>query len=220
MTCAETTLTAPDQLLCPAAAAPYALGMSGRLEDSALMLRYQEGDLSAFETLYRRHNASLYRYLLRLCLNREVAEDLFQEAWSRIISSRSRYRATAKFSTYLFHIAHNCFIDHVRRSRRYATVQEGTGEAMADPADSPELQVERLLARRRLHASLVSLPAEQREAFLLREEGNLSIDEIARVTGVNRETAKSRLRYAVGKLKASIAGPCHDRQQAAEQSDE
>ena len=124
MTCAETTLTAPDQLLCPAAAAPYALGMSGRLEDSALMLRYQEGDLNAFETLYRRHNASLYRYLLRLCLNREVAEDLFQEAWSRIISSRSRYRATAKFSTYLFHIAHNCFIDHVRRSRRYATVQE------------------------------------------------------------------------------------------------
>ena len=83
----------------------YARRMSVELDDSALMLRYRDGDVDAFETLYHRHNDSLYRYLVRLSLNRDTAEDLFQEAWGKIINSRHNYRPTAKFSTFLFRIS-------------------------------------------------------------------------------------------------------------------
>ena len=76
----------------------------------------------AFETLYRRHNDALYRYLLRLCRNhRDTAEDLFQEVWGKIVKSRERYRPTAKFTTFLYRVAHNCFIDHLRRNQRHST---------------------------------------------------------------------------------------------------
>ena len=73
-------------------------------DDSALMLRYRDGDVAAFETVYRRHNDSLYRYLLRLSQNPEAAEDVFQEAWGKIIKARQRYRPTALFSTYLYRV--------------------------------------------------------------------------------------------------------------------
>lgn len=169
------------------------------------MLRYVDGDVKAFECLYRRHNDSLYRYLLRLTHNQQVAEDLFQEAWSKIIRSRSSYRATARFSTFLFSVAHNCFIDYLRRNKHQLAHDDTDPDTVADPGDAPEEQAERLFARRQLEKALHRLPHEQREVFLLCEEGRLTLEEIARVTGVNRETAKSRLRYAVSKLKASLA---------------
>ena len=197
----------PTAGLCRGGGVAYARPMTDRLDDTALMLRYQDGDLAAFEALYRRHNDALYRYLLRLCLNRHTAEDLFQEAWGKIIRSRDRYRPTARFSTYLFRVAHNCFIDYCRRNKRHlAEVVTDIDGAMSEdlgPAD----HTERMLARRRLDEALAALPDEQRDVFLLYEEGGLSIDEIARVTGVNRETAKSRLRYANAKLKTAMAMP-------------
>jgi RNA polymerase sigma-70 factor (ECF subfamily) len=181
--------------------------MTARLEDSALMLRYQDGDVAAFETLYRRHNDALYRYLLRLSLNPATADDLFQETWQKIIRARAAYRPTAKFSTYLFRVAHNCFIDHFRRVQRHGEIAEDDPDARIHPGESPESLAERSLARRRLHAALTEIPAEQRDAYLLFEEGGLGIEEIALVTGVNRETAKSRLRYAVGKLRLALEDP-------------
>jgi RNA polymerase sigma-70 factor (ECF subfamily) len=191
--------------LCVSTKLTYARRMEIPVEDTALMLRYRDGDAAAFETLYRRHNDSLYRYLLRLSLNPATAEDLFQEAWTKVIDARQRYRPTARFTTWLFRIAHNCFIDHVRRSRRYADTPGFDADDRAHPGEAPEESAERGLARRRLDDALRSLPEEQRDTFLLREEGGFSVDEIALVTGVNRETAKSRLRYAVGKLKQALA---------------
>lgn len=181
----------------------YARSMTATPTDAALMRKFKDGDVAAFETLYRRHNDGLFRYFLGLCLNRATAEDLYQEVWSRIIKARLRYRPTAKFTTYLYRIAHNCFVDHLRRNRRYGggTVEP---QELADSAPSPEEEVERTLARSRLLAALEHLPAEQRDVFLLREEAGLSLDDIATVTGVNRETAKSRLRYANRKLTAAL----------------
>ncbi len=177
-------------------------------DDSALMLRYRDdGDVAAFEVLYRRHNDALYRYLLRLCQHRDTAEDVFQEAWGKIVKARGNYRPTARFTTFLYRVAHNCFIDHVRRNKRHSATTGFEPESHADPADLPETEVERSLARRRLDAALGQLPEEQRDVFLLREEAGLSLDEIATVTGSNRETAKSRLRYAVNKLRAAIDEP-------------
>jgi len=193
--------------LCEHANLAYARGMMDRLDDSALMLRYKDGDVLAFEALYKRHGDSLYRYLLRLSLNRATAEDLFQEAWGKIIKARLNYRPTAKFSTFLFRVAHNCFIDYLRRNKRHTAEANIDPDLSADPGNTPEELTERHQARQRLSDALQQIPNEQREVFLLREEAGLSIDEIAAVTGVNRETAKSRLRYAIDKLKTTLADP-------------
>src|SRR5687768_6944765 len=86
-------------------------------EDAQLMLAYARGEMRAFETLYSRHRGALYRYLTRQARDGEVANDLFQEVWSRVIVNRARYEPRAKFRTFLFTLAHNCFIDHCRRSK-------------------------------------------------------------------------------------------------------
>ena len=180
----------------------YIPAMDASPDDSALMLRYKDGDVAAFETLYRRHNDSLYRYLLRLSRHPDTAEDVFQEAWGA-----SPYRPTARFSTYLYRVAHNCFIDHVRRNKRHTYAVVTDPEHQPDPGEAPDTQTERALARRRLLAALDDLPDEQKDVFLLHEEAGLTLDDIASITDCNRETAKSRLRYAVNKLRAAIDEP-------------
>jgi RNA polymerase sigma-70 factor (ECF subfamily) len=179
-------------------------------EDAQLMLAYARGEMRAFETLYSRHRAALYRYLVRQARDGEVANDLFQEVWSRVVVNRSRYEPRAKFRTFLFTLAHNCFIDHCRRVRA-RPVALGVDDADAAdllPADEegrPERALERSEDSRRYRAALAALPAEQRDVYLLHEESDLSLEEIARITGVGAETAKSRLRYAVNKLKAALS---------------
>jgi RNA polymerase sigma-70 factor (ECF subfamily) len=175
-------------------------------DDADLMLRYRNGDTEAFARLYARHKAALYRYLLRQVRNAGVASDLFQEVWSRLIATRSRYEPRAKFATFLFHIAHNCAMDFFRRNSTHA---EPETELDVSVAEAPEhLRPDRIaeFAERQsaLLAALAALPREQREAFVLHEESGLSVEDIARVTDVPAETAKSRLRYAVRKLKSSL----------------
>lgn len=193
--------------LSPSLRVTYSRPMTEMPSDSALMLRYKDGDVTAFETLYRRHNDSLYRYLLRCCLDRDAAEDIFQEVWGKIIKSRSSYRRTAKFTTFLYRVAHNCFIDHLRRNKRHLGKADTDPDQYANPSDQPELAAEKNLARSRLSIALIALPDEQRNVFLLHEEAGLTLDNIAIVTGVSRETAKSRLRYATNKLKAALVEP-------------
>jgi RNA polymerase sigma-70 factor (ECF subfamily) len=183
----------------------YAPVMHDRMDDSALMLRYKDGDTSAFEALYRRHNDGLYRYLLRLCRNQHTAEDLYQETWSKIVRSRSRYRPTAKFTTFLYRVAHNCFIDNIRRNKRHDAETNTDPDATAHPADDQAAIVDKGHARQQLERALRLLPDEQRDVFLLHEEAGLNLDAIAFVTGVPRETVKSRLRYAVKKLKSAMS---------------
>jgi RNA polymerase sigma-70 factor (ECF subfamily) len=187
----------------------YAWRMEPLDEDAALMVRYRNGDADAFSTLYARHKGPLYRYLLRQVRNAGAAADLFQDVWSRLVATRGRYEARAKFATYLFHIAHNCTIDFFRRDlkmRRHARSDDP--DAQWEP-EVPEYQrpdgiAEFAEQQSALLAALGALPQEQREAFLLHEETGLTIEEIARVTDVGLETAKSRLRYAIRKLKKSL----------------
>jgi RNA polymerase sigma-70 factor (ECF subfamily) len=205
---AGTRLLSPTHLALPERRRlAYPRTMDSLPDDSALMLRYRDGDIQAFETLYRRHNDALYRYLLRLSRHPETAADVFQDAWSKIVRSRHNYRPTAKFSTFLFRVAHNCFIDHVRRNGRHAHACGLDPDAQADTSDPPDVMTERSLARRRLQSALMQLPEEQREVFLLHEEAGFSLEQIASITDTNRETTKSRLRYAVKKLRRAIADP-------------
>src|ERR1700693_5871938 len=178
-------------------------------EDARLMVRYRDGDADAFSTLYARHKGPLYRYLLRQVRNAGAAADLFQDVWSRLVATRSRYEARAKFATYLFHIAHNCTIDFFRRDLKMRRHTRSDPDAQSEP-EVPEYQrpdgiAEFAQQQSALLAALGALPPEQREAFLLHEETGLTIEEIARVTDVGLETAKSRLRYAIRKLKKSWA---------------
>ena len=207
MAAATHLMSHPEFRVPRAAAVPYALKMDETPEDSALMLRYRDGDVAAFEVLYQRHNDALYRYLLRLCHHRDTAEDIFQDVWGKIIKSRQNYRPTAKFSTFLYRVAHNCFIDHIRRNKRHSHSVDVEPDNQPDPGDQPEVLAERTMARRKLDAALRELPEEQRDVFLLHEEAGLNLDQIASVTGANRETAKSRLRYAVKKLRVAINEP-------------
>jgi RNA polymerase sigma-70 factor (ECF subfamily) len=179
-------------------------------EDARLMMRYRDGDPDAFLTLYARHKGPLYRYLLRQVRNAGAAADLFQEVWSRLVATRSRYEARAKFATYLFHIAHNCTIDFFRRDHKMRhTARSDDADSASPEPEVPEYQrpdrvAEFVEQQSALLAALGALPQEQREAFLLHEETGLTIEEIARVTDVGLETVKSRLRYAIRKLKKSL----------------
>lgn len=179
--------------------------MTAEPTDEALMLAYANGDVIAFERLYQRHRGMLYRFLLRSVKQRADADELFQETWSRAIAARQRYRPEAKFSTWLLQIAHNLVIDRFRRNRPTAGGDES--EAIFRTLDAPaDEQPERVLSefeqRRNLQLVLEELPEEQRVAFLLRVEGGLGLDEIGEVTGAGRETVKSRLRYALARIRA------------------
>jgi RNA polymerase sigma-70 factor, ECF subfamily len=179
-------------------------------EDARLMLRYRDGDADAFAALYARHKGPLYRYLLRQVRNAGAAADLFQDVWSRLVATRGRYEARAKFATYLFHIAHNCTIDFFRRDRTMRqAARSDEADANSMEPEVPEYQrpdgmAEFAEQQSALLAAVAALPPEQRETFLLHEETGLTIEEIARVTDVGLETAKSRLRYAIRKLKKSL----------------
>ena len=190
------------------ARAPRRVRAMADVDDGELMLRYAGGDLHAFETLYRRHRSALYRYLSRHTRDPEMANDLFQEVWSKIIASRSRYEPRAKFSTFLYRIAHNCFIDHCRRSsarldRAKVSTEDFDLENVlpAATSDLPDARAEHAETLARYRKALGALPAEQRDTFLLYEESGLTLEEIGTITGVSMETAKSRLRYALMKLR-------------------
>lgn len=177
-------------------------------DDARLLKDYAAGDSKAFELLYSRHRGPLYRYLVRQSHDREIANDLFQEIWSKIIAQRDRYEARAKFQTFLYTVAYNCFIDHCRRRSVRPKLAEEEDAELSVPAreqDAPDRDAERLELGDQLRAAIAGLPAEQRDAFLLYEESGLSVEQIAAVTGVGAETAKSRLRYAVAKLRAALA---------------
>lgn len=169
------------------------------------MMAYQGGDMAAFEQLYRRHKDPLYRYLLRGSGREAVAAELFQDTWAALVGARNRYEPRARFSTWLYRIAHSKLVDHVRASPANLTGLEEVPEPVAPATERPEVVAEMSDLARRLLGALAGLPIEQRSAFLLKEEGELSLDEIASAMNVGRETVKSRLRYALVKLRAELS---------------
>jgi len=171
------------------------------MTDEKLMQRYAKGDAKAFDLLYARHRAPLYRYFIRQVSNPATANDLYQGAWEKIIKAREKYRPAAPFKVWMYRIAHNHLIDHYRRMRPEDSVEpDSLSGTQADPSqgaiDSEQNEL--------LRAGITALPTEQRNTLLLQLETGLKMEEIARVTGVGRETVKSRLRYAVNYLKRSL----------------
>ena len=173
------------------------------------MLQYRDGDATAFELLYARHKGGLFRYCLRHCRGRSTAEETFQDVWMRVIGARQRYQPHAKFTTWLYRIAHNRIIDRYRSDNpgKFQSLDDDDeigALPAADRNDEPDRRLASGQQAARLRTLLAGLPAEQRDVFLLHEEAGLGLAAIAEVSGVGRETAKSRLRYALSKLRAAL----------------
>jgi RNA polymerase sigma-70 factor (ECF subfamily) len=186
------------------------------IADEELMLAYAGGDTAAFETLYDRHEAAVYRFLLRSVGIRATAEELLQEVWLTVVRNAARYRPQAGFRTWLYRIARTRLIDHWR-ARDPELVVSLDAPVGGDPdscnlllgetiecAESHQPHVQALARAQALAylAAVEALPPAQREVFLLHAEGELTLSQIADVTGAGFETAKSRLRYALDKLRA------------------
>ncbi len=178
------------------------------------MLAYRAGDAKAFTTLYHRYRVALYRYLTQQCGNPAVAEELYHDVWLKVINAAAGYEPLARFSSWIFHIARHRLIDHYRQHAQplmaaWVTDEDQGGNPLlaALPAaahETPHALHERQQTAQRISLALAELPPLQREVFLLVEEGGLTLDEIAVVTGTGRETTKSRLRYALSKLRHSL----------------
>ena len=158
------------------------------------------------EALYARHRSRLYSFLLRQLRDGALADELFQDVWQRVIAARASWQPDAAFTTWLLRIAHNRLNDHWRAARHRPAAPADAEErvnAMSD-RDTPETQLSDFEQRRRLQLAMEQLPDDQRMVLQLRLEQELSLEEIAQITGVGRETVKSRLRYAMDKLRGEL----------------
>ena len=175
--------------------------------DETLMLAYAAGDMAAFEQLYSRHRTRLYRFLLRQLRDPALADEFFQEVWQRVISARADWKPDAAFTTWLYRIAHNRLTDHWRalKHRPPAPADGDERAARVPDPDTPERNLSDFEQRRRLQLAMAELPEDQREVLELRLQQELSLEEIGQITGVGRETVKSRLRYAMDKLRTRLS---------------
>ena len=186
------------------------------LPDEDLMLAYAGGDAAAFDVLYARHEAALYRFVRRLLGSALAAQadEVFQDAWLRIVAARGSFRSQgAAWRTWAFTIAHNLAMDRLRVSGREVAVDsESDSDAPMEwlmarldhvAPSSEELAFWRAAGAQLLHC-LEDLPAPQRAAFLLHHEDGASVEDLAQRLSLPFETAKSRLRYALRKLRGCM----------------
>lgn len=191
----------------------------GEPTDEMLMVRYQRGDRDAFAELVRRHSRPMYNFVLRQTREVAVADDVTQEVFLRVVQNAGEFKHEARFSTWLYTIARNLCIDQLRRRahRRHASLDaasSSTERAAAPLGDTvpdqhPRSSVERSAASAQVRASIVravdTLPDDQREVFLMRELGNLSFRAIAEITATPENTVKSRMRYALERLREALS---------------
>ena len=185
--------------------------------DEMLMLRYQRGDAEAFRTLILRHRIGVTSFAYRYVGDSQVAEDIFQETFLRLIQKVKRYKAQAKFTTLLYTIARNLCIDHLRKMehRKHQSLNAGGGDedeetdTLENMLPGKNVEADRSVFRKEIQKALKkaidSLSEEQREVFVLREYQDLRFREIAKVTRTTTNTVKSRMRYALANLRKALA---------------
>ncbi|MCK8043480.1 sigma-70 family RNA polymerase sigma factor [Shewanella sp. 1CM18E] len=184
------------------------------------MLQYAAGSARAFEVLYLKHKGPLYRYFVRQIHDQQLAEDLYQDTWSRVIKAASTYETSAKFTTWLYRIAHNLIIDHVRAVKpvdSFTEVFEPEQDHEAHlESDNENLEAQLLDNQKAdlLKGCVANLPQVQKEAFLLNVEMGFTAAIIADIAGATLEATKSRIRYAYKGLKECVdlkwQGASHD----------
>jgi RNA polymerase sigma-70 factor (ECF subfamily) len=189
--------------------------MSTEDTDEDLMVLYQRGEVRAFEVLLSRHRKPVYNFILRFIGDKETAEDLLQESFMRVIRGAEAYKRQAKFTTWLYTIARNLCVDQTRRRkhRKHASLDapmDASDDAgtLLDVIPSNEMASDRKSVNKQLHATMSraieALSEEQREVFLMREFLDMPFKQIADVVGVPENTVKSRMRYALEKLRLEL----------------
>ncbi len=188
----------------------------GDVSDEALMIRYQRGDRTAFAVLVRRHQGALFNFALRQMRSPQIAEDVVQEAFVRVVQSAAEFKHEARFLTWIYTIVRNLCIDQMRKNalRKHASLDESRGgeegegptlgEKIADPNAATERAATGTELKERIAVAVDKLPDDQREVFLMREVANLPFKEIAEITGVPENTVKSRMRYALERLQEAL----------------
>lgn len=182
--------------------------LSEEKSDEQLMEAYRDGDLQAFDQLFNRFRDILYRYLARQAGNTAIAEEIFQETWAALIKNRKNYSVQAKFKTFLFHIAHNKLIDFYRSKQNTVNVsyEDHHDESLIEEYSDAGLDHKTDISKKHeyLLTLLEKLPAAQRDVFVMHEETGMTLPEIAEVMNVSRDTVKSRLRYAIQRLRQGM----------------
>jgi RNA polymerase sigma-70 factor (ECF subfamily) len=180
-------------------------------DDAELLRAHGSGDPHAFAQLYDRYDRPCFQFIRRLlgAAHSEAAEDLHQETWIAISKNAAAFDAgKSSFPGWLFTIARHKTWDHFRRQKVavLASAQDDAAMMVPDPGQTPLEQVQSRELAQEIIAAVEALPLEQRGVFVMFAQAGLSLEEIAQVTGVTVETAKSRLRYARAKLRQSLAG--------------
>jgi RNA polymerase sigma factor (sigma-70 family) len=187
------------------------------LADEALMQQFCAGNSHAFQTLYMRHEKPLYRYVRRVLGASLVTQvdEVFQDTWMKLVDARDSWqpRDNASFKTWLYTLAHHRAVDILRKSGREISADEGWADDDSESAwqqwpaataEQPEQKAFWNKAGQQLLHCLDNLPALQRAAFLLHHEDGLSLEEMTQVLNAEFETVKSRLRYALSKLRTCM----------------
>src|SRR5262249_19446098 len=188
----------------------------GDESDEGLMLRYQKGDVRAFEILLGRHRRPIFNFILRYVGDPAQAEDLLQETFLRVIKGSEAYQRQAKFTTWMYTIARNLCVDASRRGKHRKAYsldvpmdgESKDGATLLDVVADKAAGTDGKVLSKELHGSLQSamgkLSDDQREVFLMREFLDMPFREIADVVGCPENTVKSRMRYALEKLREDL----------------
>lgn len=176
------------------------------ISDEDLMQAYAKNDLLSFNKLYERYRLALYRYMRRqLFASDAILDELYQDVWLKLINSRNQYQVKASFKTFLYQIANNTLKDYFRReSVRTIMSNIEDDSAIIDEALQPDEMMAKNHLKMKFKQAINELPQKQRDVFLLREEAGLTSVQIAEVMQVSVDTVKSRMRYAVARLKEII----------------
>jgi RNA polymerase sigma factor (sigma-70 family) len=183
---------------------------TAQLADQELIDLYLNGNEKAFEILLRRHKARIYTSIYIFCKDSQLAEDIFQEVFIKIINTlrSGRYNHEGKFLQWALRISHNLCVDYFRRDKRRPTIGQ-TDEydifnviGLSD--ESAEQGIMRSQVHERIRNLVDSLPNEQREVVVLRHFADMSFKEIASLTRVSINTALGRMRYALINMRRMV----------------
>jgi RNA polymerase sigma-70 factor (ECF subfamily) len=187
--------------------------MGPKRSDEELMVAFQGGEKPAFEELLKRHQNGVYNFIFRFLGNRELAEEVFQEAFFKVHQAADRYLPNGKFTTWLYTIVRNLCVDTFRRKKIRVAIsldeRRDEGDAsLGDKIAGDNIPADIVSSARQIESALESALAklndDQREVFLLREKEGFKFEEIADMTGVSVNTVKSRMRYALEGLRRAL----------------
>ncbi len=193
------------------------MGDRSDVSDEVLMMQFQGGDRDAFASLVSRHKTPIFNFILRQVRSRTTAEDLTQDVFVRVVKSAATFKHEARFTTWVYSIARNLCIDHLRKMslRRHPSLDQASGKdedgptlgeriANKHPSTAADRSAMSTDIGERIVKAVEALPPEQREVFLLRQTAKVPFKEIAKMTGVPENTVKSRMRYALERLQEAL----------------